>query len=95
MPWSFRKRVKIAPGTTANVGKRGLTSIRFGRRGVGVTVGKEETRAGASLPGTGLSYSTRVGGRRGPSRPWTSWTIRVVAVLLVVIGILVLLARFT
>jgi hypothetical protein len=54
----FRKRKKIAPGVSLNVGKRS-GSLSFGRRGASVNVGKRGTQATLSLLGTGLSYVFR------------------------------------
>lgn len=55
----FRRSIKIAPGVRMNVGKRGISSIgvggfNFGSRGVHHTV---------SIPGTGISYRSKVVGR--------------------------------
>ena len=58
MGWRFRRRKKIAPGVTLNVGKRG-GSLSFGRRGASVNVGRRGTQATISLLGTGLSYVFR------------------------------------
>lgn len=58
MGWRFRRRVKVAPGVWANVGKRG-TSWSFGGRGYTVNVGKRGVRRTISLPGTGLSYTAK------------------------------------
>ena len=63
MGWRFRRRKKIAPGVTLNVGKRG-GSLSFGRRGASVNVGRRGTQATISLLGTGLSYVKRFGRRR-------------------------------
>jgi hypothetical protein len=54
----FRKRTKIAPGVSLNLGKRS-GSLSFGRRGASVNVGKRGTQATLSLLGTGLSYVFR------------------------------------
>jgi Protein of unknown function (DUF4236) len=54
----FRRRKKIAPGVTLNLGKRG-GSFSFGRRGARVNVGRRGTQATISLLGTGLSYVFR------------------------------------
>jgi uncharacterized protein DUF4236 len=44
---------------TLNVGKRGPSGIRVGRRGAGVSVGRRGVTATASLLGTGLAYVWR------------------------------------
>jgi hypothetical protein len=59
----FRKRKKLAPGVTLNIGKRG-GSLSFGRRGASLNVGRRGTQATISLLGTGLSYVARLGRRR-------------------------------
>lgn len=46
----FRKRVKILPGLTVNLGKRGA-SVNISSRGAHANVG---------IPGTGISYRTRL-----------------------------------
>ena len=44
-----------------NMGKHGVTSATIGERGMPhVTVGKHGTYVGASIPGTGISYSERI-----------------------------------
>lgn len=59
MAWSFRKRIKILPGLTINLGKRGV-SATLGRPGLSVSAGKKGTYVNAGLPGTGLSTRTRI-----------------------------------
>lgn len=59
MAWSFRKRIKILPGLTINLGKRGV-SATLGRPGLSVSVGKKGTYVNAGLLGTGLSTRTRI-----------------------------------
>lgn len=53
---NFRKRIKIAKGVYLNVGKKGV-SASFGVKGLTVNSKGKMT---ASLPGTGLSYSTKL-----------------------------------
>lgn len=62
MPFRFRRRIRLAKGLTLNVGKRGISSVRVGRRGAGVSAGKRGTRATVGIPGTGASYSRRAAG---------------------------------
>jgi hypothetical protein len=59
----FQRRKKILPGVTLNIGKRGPSSVRVGRRGAGVSAGRSGTQATLSLLGTGLSYVWRRGRR--------------------------------
>jgi hypothetical protein len=51
------RRIKIAPGVTVNVSKRGL-STSFGPRGAKVTLGHGRVRKTVGLPGTGLFYTS-------------------------------------
>ncbi|WP_236023816.1 DUF4236 domain-containing protein [Bifidobacterium miconis] len=61
MGFRFRKSISFGKGVRVNIGKKGVTSVTFGKRGTPhVTVGKNGTRAGMSIPGTGLSYETRL-----------------------------------
>lgn len=61
----FRKRVKIAPGVSLNVGKKSV-GVRVGGRGYGVSTNtKTGTRASVGLPGTGISYSKKIGSGTG------------------------------
>ena len=62
MGFRFRKSKKIAPGVRLNVGKKSA-GISFGGKAGGFSLNsKTGVRARASLPGTGLSYSTKIGG---------------------------------
>jgi len=63
MPTRFQKRKTIVPGVNLNIGKRGVSSVRLGkRRGAGVTVGKRGAHANVGIPGTGLSYRAKIAG---------------------------------
>ena len=53
----FRRRFRILPGLTLNLGKRSA-SVSVGVRGAHVTVGPTATRTTVGVPGTGLSYTT-------------------------------------
>jgi hypothetical protein len=62
MPFGFRKSFKIAPGLRFNVSKRGV-GISSGRRGMRVSAStNRKARFTASIPKTGLSYTTTLGG---------------------------------
>jgi hypothetical protein len=63
MGWRFYRRVRILPGVTLNVSKRGA-SVSVGPRGAHVTLGKRGVRESVGIPGTGISYTSS--GRR----PW-------------------------
>ena len=62
MPWRLWRRVRIAPGLTLNVGKRGV-SMSVGRRGMHYTVGGRGSRVTVGLPGTGLYQTTYLSAR--------------------------------
>jgi hypothetical protein len=62
MPFRFRKSLKILPGVRLNLTKRGVSSVSVGRRGATLNLSKRGTRATVGLPGTGVSYSTDLGG---------------------------------
>lgn len=67
----FWRRFGIAPFTTLNVSKGGL-SVSFGRRGLHLTLGRHGARVTAGLPGTGLSLTDYrrykdLGGRNQPA----------------------------
>lgn len=57
----FNKRIKIAPGVKVNIGLGGV-SATLGGRGASVNIGKRGVYANAGLPGSGLSYRTKIGG---------------------------------
>ncbi len=64
----FWRRIRIAPGVTINLSKRG-GSLSVGPRGAKVTVGRRGTRGTVGLPGTGLFYTSQI--KRGRLRPGT------------------------
>jgi hypothetical protein len=64
MSLRFYRRVRIAPGFTLNLSKRGA-SISAGERGAHVTAGTHGTRETVGLPGTGISYSAAQHRSRG------------------------------
>ena len=61
MGFRFNKRIKIAPGIKVNIGLGGV-SASLGGRGASVNIGKRGVYANAGLPGSGLSYRTKIGG---------------------------------
>jgi tetratricopeptide (TPR) repeat protein len=67
MALRFWRRVRVAPGVTMNLSKRG-GSLSFGPRGAKYTVGTSGRRGTVSLPGTGLFYTVRGGSGSGGSR---------------------------
>jgi len=61
MPFRFQKRIRLAKGVSLNLGKKGVSSVRVGRRGAGISMGRRGTRLPACAPGTGMSASKKVG----------------------------------
>ncbi|ABM96828.1 DUF4236 domain-containing protein [Methylibium petroleiphilum] len=62
MALRFRKTFKLAPGVRWTISGSG-SSWSFGPRGASISVGKRGVYANYSIPGTGLSYRERLGGR--------------------------------
>lgn len=61
MGFRFRRSIKIFPGVRINLSKKGVSSISIGRRGAAVNIrANGETRATLGIPGTGLSWQTRL-----------------------------------
>ena len=69
MGFRFSKRIMLMPGVRLNLGLRGV-SMSAGPRGASVTVGKRGVFGNVGLPGSGLSYRTRLDkpSSRAPSR---------------------------
>lgn len=61
MGMRFRKSVKICKGVKVNFSKSGA-SLSLGGRGHSMNFGGRGVRSTVGIPGTGLSYSTKVGG---------------------------------
>jgi hypothetical protein len=61
MALRFRKRIKIAPGLHVNLGKRGA-SFSVGGRGATLNIGKKGVRSTVGVPGTGISYTSKLSG---------------------------------
>jgi len=55
----FRRSIKIAPGIRINLGKAGA-SLSVGGRGATMTMGPRGVYSNVGLPGTGLSYRTKL-----------------------------------
>lgn len=75
MGWRFQRRIRIAPGVTLNLSKRGL-GISAGMRGARVGMGPRGVHRSLGLPGTGISHreerswaSLSGRGRGGAHRP--------------------------
>lgn len=55
----FRKRVKIAPGVTFNLSKKGV-STTIGAKGASVNIGKNGVYTNASIPGSGIYSRNKI-----------------------------------
>ena len=57
MGFRFFRRIRVLPGVTLNLSRRGV-STSVGVRGAHVTFGHGRVRETAGLPGTGMFYTT-------------------------------------
>lgn len=63
----FRKSIQLLPGVKLNIGKSSV-GVSLGGKFGGISLNsKTGAHARASLPGTGLSYTTRLGGKNKKS----------------------------
>jgi hypothetical protein len=67
MGFRFRRSISLGKELRINIGKRNA-SLGIGGRGLGVSIGTSGNWFRVGLPGSGLSYSSRIGGLRGPGR---------------------------
>jgi len=88
MKLGFRKRIKVAPGITLNVGKQSA-SVRLGPKGAGITSGTEGSRASGSIPHTGITATHKIAGKSKAPKPETAKAgpISVAVAAAVLIGI--------
>ena len=76
MGLKFRKSFKIAPGVKVNLGKKSI-GMSIGGKHSGISINsKSGTRARVSVPGTSLSYSTKVGGTKKRNRSTSNNTVQ-------------------
>ena len=68
MAWSFRKRIKIAPGVSINLSKSGV-STSIGPKGAKVTIGPKGTYLHTGIPGTGIYNRQKIGPGGGGETP--------------------------
>lgn len=73
MYFRFFRRMSIAPGLKLNLTKRGA-SFSAGPKGAKYTVGTSGRRATLGIPGTGLFYTGKVGGKKQSSTRQRSQT---------------------
>ena len=66
MGFRLQRRVKIAPGLTLNISKRGL-GLSAGPRGAKVSIGQRGTRETVGIPGTGMRYEVRQDRHKSPA----------------------------
>ena len=85
----FWQRVRVAPGVTVSLAKRGVSSVSVGVRGAHYTVGRDgERRMTVGAPGTGLFYTQQKRSSRrqhGPARPGRLlplWLLLLISMLL-------------
>ena len=60
MGFRFSRRISLFKGLRLNLSKSG-TSVSVGGRGSWLTFGKKGTRATVGIPGTGMSWSEKIG----------------------------------
>jgi hypothetical protein len=68
MRFRFHKSIKLLPHVWLNVGKRGITSVSTGIRGLRLSSGSRGRFISTGIPGSGLSVRERIDGRRGRHR---------------------------
>ena len=92
MGFRFYRRIRVLPGVTVNLSKRGI-SASVGVRGAHVTVGRTDVREMVGLPWTGLSYTEQQKWDGGsPPAPPNGPSIG--TILLILVGLFVLAAVF-
>src|SRR4051812_4783227 len=64
----FRRSVRLFPGVRLNFSHSGV-STSVGVRGASITLGARGVYGNVGIPGSGLSYRTRLGGPARTSRP--------------------------
>ncbi|MBQ3290440.1 MAG: DUF4236 domain-containing protein [Kiritimatiellae bacterium] len=72
MGFRFYRRIKVAPGVSINLGKKGA-SVSVGPRGAKMTFGPNGTRTSVGIPGTGMRYEkryTNTATGEGGNAPW-------------------------
>lgn len=62
MAFRFRKSIKVG-GVRVNVGKRGV-SATVGPRGTSINIGKHGAYSNVGIPGTGITYRSKLGGNK-------------------------------
>ena len=76
MGFRFRKSIKLAPGIKLNIGKKS-TGISIGNKYGGISFNsKTGARSRASIPGTGISYSTKIGSGKKSNHKSDQWYVK-------------------
>lgn len=73
MPFRLHKSFKLAPGLRINLSKSGI-GLSAGPRGFKLNRGPRGLYLHTSIPGSGISHSTRLGGGKRAARPGKSGT---------------------
>ncbi|MFZ3141169.1 DUF4236 domain-containing protein [Polaromonas sp.] len=68
MAFRFQKRIKLMPGVTINLSKKGV-STSLGVKGARVTYGHGKRRTTVGIPGSGISHTTVVSTKRQTAAP--------------------------
>ena len=68
MGFRFSRQISLFKGLRLNLSKSG-TSVSVGGRGGWLTFGKKGTRATVGIPGTGMSWSEKIGGAPPAHQP--------------------------
>jgi hypothetical protein len=93
MGFRFNRRISILRGLRINFGRRGMTGVSVGRKGVSASIGKRGIRANIATGVPGLSYSARGKGAPGaPVGKKMGEALRVI-VLAIAIALFVILLR--
>lgn len=71
MSFRFQRRIKLFPGVSLNIGKKGA-SVSLGPRGFRTTLSSRGVKHSVGLPGTGLRYETPYSANRQNNPPQNS-----------------------
>lgn len=67
MGWRVRKSVNLGRGVRLNLSRSGI-GVSAGVKGLRFSTGPRGSRITASIPGTGISYQSRLGGKKSRRR---------------------------
>lgn len=67
MGFGFKKSIKVVPGVRLNVGKM-RSSVSLGGKGLTTNISKRGVKTTASIPGTGMSYTSDGSRSKGTKR---------------------------